>query len=195
MCSDVWRQLGEVTSLVIRVINFIVARALNDRQFKTLLEEVGNNYLDLLLHSNVRLLSRGKVLSRFAACLSEIWTFLAIKNVEHPELANTEWLLKFYYLVDMTEHLNQLNVKMQGVGNTVLSLQQAVFAFENKLKLFIEDLERLERQQAELASKHKWREMKKPQPADQLIVTTWNALPVTYHTLHAACKYCCTDNV
>ncbi|KAI4882258.1 hypothetical protein NFI96_003783, partial [Prochilodus magdalenae] len=288
MCGE---QLGEVMSLVIQVVNFIVARALNDRQFKTLLDEVGNNYPGLLLHSNVRWLSRGKVLSRFAACLSEVRTFLEMKNVKHPELANTEWLLKFYYLVDMTEHLNQLNVKMQGVGNTVLSLQQAVFAFENKLELFIadietgrllhfeklgefrgactasdpaqqldlqqlagftsnllqsfkarfgefrerarlfkfithphegavdsadlsyipgvsvrdfelqaadlkasdmwvnkfkslnEDLERLARQQAELASKHKWGEMKKIQPADQLIVKTWNALPVTYHTL------------
>uniref|UniRef100_A0A671VCZ0 SPIN-DOC-like zinc-finger domain-containing protein n=1 Tax=Sparus aurata TaxID=8175 RepID=A0A671VCZ0_SPAAU len=288
MCGE---QLGEVMSLVIRVVNFIVVRALNDRQFKTLLDEVRNNYPGLLLHSNVRWLSRGKVLSRFAACLSKIRTFLEMKNVEHPELANTEWLLKFYYLVDMTEHLNQLNVKMQGVGNTVLSLQQAVFAFENKLELFIadtetgrllhfeklgefkdactasdpaqhldlqqlagftsnllhsfkvrfgefrertrlfkfithphecavdssdlsyipgvsvrdfelqaadlkasdmwvnkfkslnEDLERLARRQAELAGKHKWGEMKKLQPADQLIVKTWNTLPVTYHTL------------
>uniref|UniRef100_A0A8C5I931 HAT C-terminal dimerisation domain-containing protein n=1 Tax=Gouania willdenowi TaxID=441366 RepID=A0A8C5I931_GOUWI len=231
MCDG---QLGEVMSLVIRVINFIVARALNDRQFKTLLDEVGNNYHGLLLHSNVRWLSRGKVLSRFAA-------------------SETEWLLKFYYLVDMTEHLSQLNVKMQGIGNTVLSLQHAVFAFENKLELFImdletgrllhfeklrqfkdactaseptqnfdlhqlagftssllqlfkarfgdfrehthlfkfithpnslnDDLERIARQKAELASKHMWTEMKKLPPEDQLIIKTWNALPVTYDAL------------
>lgn len=138
MCGE---QLGEMMSLVVQLVNFIVARALNDRQFKTLLDEVGNNYPGLLLHSNVCWLSRGRVLSRLAACLSEIQTFLEIKNVEHPELADTEWLLKFYYLVDMTEHLNQLNVKMQGAGNTILSLQQAVFAFENKLELFIADIE------------------------------------------------------
>uniref|UniRef100_A0A3Q1C722 SPIN-DOC-like zinc-finger domain-containing protein n=1 Tax=Amphiprion ocellaris TaxID=80972 RepID=A0A3Q1C722_AMPOC len=235
MCGE---QLGEVMSLVIRVVNFIVARALNDRQFKTLLDEVGNNYPGLLLHSNVRWLSRGKVLSRFAACLSEIRTFLEMKDVEHPELTNTEWLMKFYYLVDMTEHLNHLNVKMQGIGNTVLSLQQAVFAFENKLELFIVDIEtgrllhfeklrefkdactasdpvqQFDLQQlAGFTSKllqsfkarfgefrehtrlfkfithphecavDKWTEMKKLQPTDQLIVKTWNALPVTYHTL------------
>lgn len=62
-------------------------------------------------------------------------------NVKHPELANTEWLQKFYCPVDTTEHLNQLNVKVQGVGKTVLSLQQAVFAFDNKLELFIADIE------------------------------------------------------
>lgn len=116
MCDG---QLSEVMSLVIRVINFIVARALNDRQFKALLDEVGNNFHGLLLYSNVSWLSRGKVLSRFAACLNEIRTFLEMKGIEHSELAKTEWLLKFYYLVDITEHLNQLNVKMQGVGNTV----------------------------------------------------------------------------
>lgn len=90
MCGE---QLGEVMSLVIRVVNFIVARALNDSQFKTLLDEGGDYYPGLLLHSNVRWLSRGKVLSLFAACLSEIQTFLEMKNVKHPELANTEWLL------------------------------------------------------------------------------------------------------
>ena len=62
--------------VVISVVNFIVARALNDRQFKTLLDEVGNNYPGLLLHSNVRWLSRGKVFSRFAACLSANGHFL-----------------------------------------------------------------------------------------------------------------------
>ena len=125
---DKW--IAKVMSLVIRVVNFLGPRALNDRQFKTLLDEVGNNYPCLVLHSNVCWLSRGKVLSRFAACLREIPTFLQMKDVEHPELADTEWLLKFYYLVDMTKHLNQLNVKMQGIGNTVLSLQQAAFALK-----------------------------------------------------------------
>lgn len=39
----------------------------------------------------------------------------------------------------MTEHLNQLNVKMQGIGNPIVSLQRAALAFENKLGLFIAD--------------------------------------------------------
>ncbi|XP_076044810.1 general transcription factor II-I repeat domain-containing protein 2-like [Oratosquilla oratoria] len=122
-------------SLVIKVVNFIVAQILNNRQFKALLDEIGNNYPGLFMHGNGLWLSRGK------ACLREIRTFLEMKGVKHPELANDEWLLKFYYLVDMTEHLNHLNVKMQGIGNTVLSLQQVVCAFENKLKLFIVDIE------------------------------------------------------
>ena len=38
----------------------------------------------------------------------------------------------------MTEHLNQFNMKMQGIGNTILSLQQTLFAFANKLDLNLE---------------------------------------------------------
>lgn len=74
MCDG---QLGEVMLLV----NFIVARALNDRQFKTLLGEVANDYHGLLLHSDVRRSSRGKVSSRFAACLDEFRTFLEMKGI------------------------------------------------------------------------------------------------------------------
>ena len=60
---------------------------------------------------------------------------------ELEKCSDTEWLLKLYYLVDISEHLNQLNVKMQGIGNTVLLLQQAMFAFEKKLEVFIKDIE------------------------------------------------------
>lgn len=77
MCG---KQLGEVMSLVIQVVNFIVAWAEYDFQFKTLLEEVGNNYPGLLMHSNVRWVSRGKVLSRFAACLRKFRTFHEMKR-------------------------------------------------------------------------------------------------------------------
>ena len=81
------KQFGEVMDVVTSMIKFLVARALNDLQFKTLIDEVENNYPGLLWHNNVRGLSRGKVLSRFAAGLSQIRTFLEMKSVEHPDLS------------------------------------------------------------------------------------------------------------
>jgi zinc finger BED domain-containing protein 5/7/8/9 len=129
--------------MVVGVVNFIVPRALNDCQVQTLLNDVGNKYTGLRLHINVRCLSSGKVLSRLADCLGEIRTFVELNNVEHPDLADTEWLLKFHYLVDMTEHLNQLNVQMQAVGNSVQRhpFNEHLFYFKNKLELFTYDLE------------------------------------------------------
>ena len=126
LCAQVCdKQLGEVRSLVIPAFKFSVAWSLIKSQFKALLDKVSRNHPALLLHSNVHWLSRGRVLSCFAACLSKIWTFLEMKDTEDTELGNTEWLLKFYCLVQFTEHLNQLNGKMQGTENIVLSLWQA----------------------------------------------------------------------
>lgn len=53
----------------------------------------------------------------------------------------------------------------------------------NKFKSLNEELERIARQKPGWASKHMWTEMNKLQPEDKLILNTWNALPVTYHTL------------
>uniref|UniRef100_A0A3B4XJK6 HAT C-terminal dimerisation domain-containing protein n=1 Tax=Seriola lalandi dorsalis TaxID=1841481 RepID=A0A3B4XJK6_SERLL len=174
MCDG---QLGEVMSLVIRVINFIVARALNDRQFKTLLDEVGNNYHGLLLHSNVSWLSRGKVLSRFAACLNEIRTFFEMKGIEHPELLAgfTSSLLQSFkarfgefrehtHLFKFITHPNECSlntadlsyipdVSLRDFEAGVADLK-ASDMWVNKFKSLNEDLERIARQKAELASKH-----------------------------------------
>ena len=49
----------------------------------------------------------------------------------------------------------------------------------NEFKSLIEDLEIFARQQAQLDKNEKL------QPADQLILKTWNALPVTYDTLQS----------
>ena len=76
---------------------------------------------------------------------------------------------------------------MPGVSVRDFELQaadhKASETWANKFKSLDEDLERLARQPPKLTSQHKWAEMKKLQPADQLILKTWNALPVTYQTL------------
>ena len=84
------KQFGEVMDVLTWMVKSIAARVLNDRLFKALMDEIGNNYHGLVLQSNMHWLSRGKVLSRFAACFDEIRTFLEMKNVKHPELTNPE---------------------------------------------------------------------------------------------------------
>ena len=53
----------------------------------------------------------------------------------------------------------------------------------SKFKTLNGELESLARQRAELAREHKWTEIKNLQLEDQLILKTWNKLPVTYHTM------------
>ena len=74
-----------------KVVNIILAKAIHHRQFSTFLEEIEHEHSDLLLHNSVRWLSRGKVLKRFAAYLSEICQFLDSKGSSHPELSDNKW--------------------------------------------------------------------------------------------------------
>ena len=48
----------EVMNIVIQIVNKIMAKGLNHRQFRALLDEVESTYSDLLLHNRVRWLSR-----------------------------------------------------------------------------------------------------------------------------------------
>lgn len=125
----------EVMNVVIQIVNKIMAKGLNHRQFRLLLDELESAYSDLLLHNRIRWLSRGEVLKRFAACLEEVKTFLASRGLTFPELEQAESLEKLHFMVDMTAHLNTLNTALQGKGRTALHMLEEVLAFERKLKV------------------------------------------------------------
>jgi hypothetical protein len=48
----------------VKIVNFIKARPLNSRLFSALCNEMGSNHERLLLHSEIRWLSQGKILTR-----------------------------------------------------------------------------------------------------------------------------------
>lgn len=142
LCAQTFpAEIVVVMDLVVKIVNQIMAKGLNHRQFCTLLEEVSSHYSDLLLHNKVRWLSRGAVLKRFSSCLDSIKIFLTQKGLDYPELRDDHWLQKFYFAVDMTSHLNQLNRKLQGKGNTANTLLETVLSFEQQLMLFAQDID------------------------------------------------------
>ena len=143
LCAQTFpSECTQVMNVVIEIINKIMARALNHRQFRMLLEEVDSMYSDLLLHNKVRWLSKGEVLKRFVACLKEVKIFLESKGLNYPQLEQAEWLEKLHFIVDMTAHLNTLNTALQGRGRTALHMLEDVLAFERKLTVFARDLQR-----------------------------------------------------
>uniref|UniRef100_H3A3U8 Uncharacterized protein n=1 Tax=Latimeria chalumnae TaxID=7897 RepID=H3A3U8_LATCH len=136
------KDMQDVMSLVVEIVNFVLARAPNLPPFQQLLEELDSQYSDFLVHNNSHWLSRGRVLSHFANCLPDIKEFLEEVGIFHPELANSDWLQKFYFLVDITSHLHLLNARLQGQGNTVNSLKEQILTFELKLKVLQANLQR-----------------------------------------------------
>ena len=126
-------------NVVIQIVNKIMAKGLNHRQFCVLLDEVESTYSDLLLHNRAQWLSRREVLKRFATCLDEIKTFMSSKGLFFPELELPEWLKKQHFMVDMTAHLN---TTLQGRRATALHMLEEVLAFERKLTVLARDLQR-----------------------------------------------------
>ena len=63
-CTVLPAEFFDVLSLVIKMVNNVKGSALNSRLFKILCEDLGADHSVLLLHSNVRWLSRGNVTKR-----------------------------------------------------------------------------------------------------------------------------------
>lgn len=125
-----------------KIINNIRSKAKQYRIFKVLLEEMSAEYGDLLLHTEIRWLSRGRVLLRFLSLLGEIKEFKQSKGEDVSLLEDTEWTLDLAFLTDITGKLNDLNCKLQGKGKTVVDLISALNAFKAKMNIFSVDLQK-----------------------------------------------------
>ncbi|XP_076308616.1 protein FAM200C-like [Tachypleus tridentatus] len=68
--------LKKTLDICVKVVNFIRSRALNHRLFQSLCEEMGQEHTVLLYHTEVRWLSRGRVLFRVFELRGEIHQFL-----------------------------------------------------------------------------------------------------------------------
>ena len=113
---------------------------------RSFLTEVNAEFDDLLLHNNVRWLSKGKVLERFWTLRKELETFLLNQNGPKAKpfvefLQNNEKMEIVAFLSDITCHLNDLNLKLQGKNNTVCILMSAIRAFQRKLEIFKIDIQ------------------------------------------------------
>jgi hypothetical protein len=147
LCSKLSNDLKETMTIVMAIINFIRSTSsLQHRLFQQLLEETSADCKDLLLHNDVRWLSKGKALDRFWCLKDEIIVFL--RNCLHKKaekyrivLEDNEFLAKVCFLVDIFAHLNALNLQLQGRDKTIIDLVEKLSAFREKLPLFLTDLQ------------------------------------------------------
>ena len=107
----------------IEIVNLIKSKALNSQIFSKLCEEMGSEHQSLLYYTSVRWLSRGKVLARLFELQSEVKQFLLNQNKRelYEHLEDDHWIAKLAYMADVFEHMNELNIKMQGVNKNILT--------------------------------------------------------------------------
>ncbi|XP_043916349.1 protein FAM200A-like [Protopterus annectens] len=133
--KELSEDLHNVLASGVKMVNFIKASALNTRLFEVLCSEMGSEHVHLLLHTEVRWLSRGRILQRLYELRSEVFQFLSSKNSPlAAHLVDTEWLAKLAYLVDVFGALNDLNLALQGRANDISRHADKINAFIQKLE-------------------------------------------------------------
>ena len=108
--------------LAVKTVNFIRSPGLNHRQFKSFLVDIDSEYGELLYHTEERWLSRGKVLKRFFAFRNKIALFMETKNKPVPSLADSTFQCILAFLTDIMQHLNELNLKLQGKKHIITQM-------------------------------------------------------------------------
>ena len=121
--------------MLLLTLNFIRAIGLNHRQLDAFLLE-NDIHHGLPYHTDVRWLSRDAVLKHFYILRTEIADFMQGKGKPVVELEDPEWTRDLAFLMDITEHLNVLNVNMQGRNKLVTEYYDSVRAFQSKLLLW-----------------------------------------------------------
>lgn len=111
--------MKDVMDIAFKIVNSIRARSLQRRVFKVHLEESESTHEDLLLHTDVRWLSRGRFL-RFQELLPDIISFLNARGENTELLTNEKWLSDLAFLVDITKHLNDINLELQGKEKSII---------------------------------------------------------------------------
>ena len=134
--------LNAVVQDAVQIINFIKSRTLNTHIFANLCGEIKTEFRNLLLHCEVRWLSKAKALKRLLMLKNEVVIFLMEKNsdmVHH--LRNESWLLKLCYLSNLIEKLNKLNFSLQGKNTNIFTLKSKIKKFITKLNIWKQKVE------------------------------------------------------
>ncbi|KAL3968683.1 KRAB domain-containing zinc finger protein [Sarotherodon galilaeus] len=129
-------KFDDVMKPVAKTINCIRSKALYHQEYQQFLHDIQAEYGDVIYYNDVRWLSRGSALQRFFSLREEIKQFLDEKGQPMEELSDPVWLANLAFLVDITKHLNALNVNLQGKDAVVSQLYAHIKAFGTKLQLF-----------------------------------------------------------
>ena len=127
----------------IKSINFIRWRDLSHRQFQALLSDMNDEHGDLIYYTVVWWISWDHMLNWFFDLPDDIKHFMGQKRVPKTELDDELILNDLAFHADVTEHLDQLNTRLQGAKQIVTHMYDHMLAFARRLVMFCSQLENL----------------------------------------------------
>ncbi|XP_050066389.1 zinc finger BED domain-containing protein 5-like [Aphis gossypii] len=132
------QELKAVLDQTITMVNYIKLRPLKSRLFKQLCNAMDAKHECLLLHTEVRWLSRGKVLMRVFELKEELLEFYSTEgNITLCELLkNEKWCAMLAYLADIFNYINGVNTNMQGREENILTSTDKLLAFQKKIVMW-----------------------------------------------------------
>jgi hypothetical protein len=107
-------------------------------------KEPGARLETLILHTNIRWLFKGKVLSRLYELRNELLEIFATEKPEfEASIKDETWCSKVAYLADIFGHLNSLNASMQGKEQNLFTSNDKLHGFLRKIKIGRQKLKRV----------------------------------------------------
>uniref|UniRef100_A0A0L8FTL2 Uncharacterized protein n=1 Tax=Octopus bimaculoides TaxID=37653 RepID=A0A0L8FTL2_OCTBM len=104
----------------------VMTKGLNHHQFQSFLWEIHLEFDYMPYHTEVQWLGWGKIHNIVFELVEEICQFMDIRRDE-------KWECELVFLVDITVHLNVLNIQLQGQDHMICDMYDAVKAFQVKL--------------------------------------------------------------
>ena len=128
VAKNLSEKLHESLSTVITVVNKIKANAFNSRLFHQLCIENDQDFQCLLLHTEVRWLSKGNCFKRFYTLFNSVLEFFQESNPElHDKLKSNK--TDIAYLTEMFSKFNEGNLQLQGDETSLIKAKSALSAF------------------------------------------------------------------
>jgi hypothetical protein len=113
------------------MVNYIKSRPLKSRLFSAASSAMEAAHTQLLLHTEVSWLSRGRVLSRFYEMREELIIFFTSEGSELADLLSNEtWCNKPAFLTNISQALNSLNKRMQRKNENILTCSDKINSFK-----------------------------------------------------------------
>lgn len=135
------KKLPEELKLVlddaVKIVNFIKSRSTNCRLFKALCDEMMSEHSALLFHTEVRWLSRGKVLTRLFELRHEVQVFFEDNPFRlGSKLHDSDWLSALAYLSDIFSQINKLNLSLQNSSITIFNVADKIESMIKKIEFW-----------------------------------------------------------